>query len=95
MYGRDQLHTGRSPYLDPQTSKLEWFYRTEEGRIEVTPAVGADGTVYFGSVDSTLAPDSYFYALNPDGTLKWRVKTLGDAFSMAALGWNGTIYVTH
>jgi outer membrane protein assembly factor BamB len=32
--------------------------------------VGADGTVYFGGVDNIF--DSYFYALNPDGTLKWR-----------------------
>jgi alpha-tubulin suppressor-like RCC1 family protein len=31
-----------------------------------TPAVASDGTIYVGSMDTRL------YAINPDGTLKWR-----------------------
>jgi len=51
------------------------------------PAIGTDGTVYVGSLDSKL------YAYNPDGTSKW-VFTAGDAIRSApSIGSDGTIYV--
>jgi len=50
-------------------------------------AVGADGTVYVGSDDSNL------YAINPDGSEKWRVTTGGEVRSSPAIGSDGTIYV--
>jgi outer membrane protein assembly factor BamB len=37
--------------------------------IQGTPAIGPDGTIYFGCWDWNL------YALNSDGTLKWKVGT--------------------
>ena len=50
------------------------------------PAIGAEGTVYFGSHDGS------FYALRPDGTLKWNIST-GDAIeSYPAIGRDGTVY---
>ncbi len=39
---------------------------TNENFVDSCPAIGDDGTIYFGS------DDNYFYALNPDGTLKWK-----------------------
>ena len=36
-----------------------------------SPAVGADGTIYVGSSDDNL------YAVNPDGTQKWKFTTAG------------------
>jgi len=62
-----------------------WFYLTG-GNIESSPAVAADGTIYFGSWDGHL------YALNPNGTLRWRFATGGRVYS-PALGAGGTIYV--
>ncbi|MCF3652248.1 S8 family serine peptidase [Synoicihabitans lomoniglobus] len=51
------------------------------------PAIGPDGTIYVGS------QDAFFYALNPDGTLKWRVATDGYADSnAAAVAPDGTIH---
>jgi outer membrane protein assembly factor BamB len=52
-----------------------------------SPAIGPDGTIYVGS------QDDFVYAVNPDGTLKWRFLT-GDAVrSSPAIAADGTIYV--
>ena len=58
--------------------------------ISALPAIGKDGTIYVG------AWNSYFYALNPDGTLKWKFETpaaFEGVSSSAAIGADGTIYV--
>jgi outer membrane protein assembly factor BamB len=54
--------------------------------------VGADSMIYIGSVDHNL------YAINPDGSQKWKFTT-GDfllsyfLLSSPAVGAEGTIYV--
>ncbi|HWP38224.1 MAG TPA: PQQ-binding-like beta-propeller repeat protein, partial [Gemmatimonadales bacterium] len=53
-----------------------------------SPAVGADGTVYAGSEDRHL------YAVNPDGTLKWRQLTTAPIFSHPALGEDGPVFIS-
>jgi outer membrane protein assembly factor BamB len=66
---------------------LKWRYHTSDFReIKSSPAIGSDGTIYFGSLNDTL------YALNPDGTLKWAYSTNGDIYSSPAIGQDGTIY---
>ncbi|MEW6305332.1 MAG: PQQ-binding-like beta-propeller repeat protein [Verrucomicrobiota bacterium] len=55
--------------------------------IQSSPAVGADGTICFGSDDGTV------FALNPDGSKKWEFKTGGAIASSPAIGPDGTIYV--
>jgi outer membrane protein assembly factor BamB len=66
---------------------LKWRYHTSDFReIYSSPAIGPDGTIYFGSMNDTL------YALNPNGTLKWTYSTNGDAYSSPAIGQDGTIY---
>jgi outer membrane protein assembly factor BamB len=71
-----------------QIPKVEaWQYPTEAGGLTSPPVVGRDGTIYLGSADK------YFYALNPDGTIKWKERIgYGIPFS-AALAADGTIYV--
>ena len=55
--------------------------------ITNAPAVGADGTIYVSSTDN------FFYALNPDGSLKWRTATDGYSdSSTAAVAPDGIIY---
>jgi outer membrane protein assembly factor BamB len=51
------------------------------------PAVGADGTIYVSSSDNN------FYALDPDGALKWKFATGGWLMSSPAIGADGSIYV--
>ncbi len=63
----------------------KWTF-TGSGPGGTAPAIGPDGTIYFGSDNTT------FYALRPDNTLKWTFPTGGSIFSSAAIGSEGTIY---
>jgi len=86
MFGQNPQRTGRSPYSGPEVPKLKWSFTTGS-RIYSSPAIGADGTIYVGSIDNNL------YAINPDGTLKWSFTTGDMVFSSPAIGADGTIYV--
>lgn len=68
MFLHDAQHTGRSPYRGPQEGKVEWMFETGRS-VYSSPAIGPDHTIYFGSNDSSL------YAVNPDGSLRWKFKT--------------------
>jgi outer membrane protein assembly factor BamB len=57
---------------------LRWIFETDEARyptsmITAPPAIGTDGTIYFGS-EAPNAVYTHFYAVNPDGSLKWKVR---------------------
>ena len=78
--------TGLCPYTGPETSDTLWTY-TPGGIIHwSSPAIGEDGTIYFGCWDG------YLYAINPDGILKWTYMTNSEVFSSPAIGADGTIY---
>ena len=55
--------------------------------MESSPAIGSDGTIYVGS------RDDMFYAINPNGTLKWSYTTGHIVVSSPAIGSDGTVYV--
>ena len=84
MFHHDPQHTGRSPFLGPESPAQKWAFVTGEG-IGALPVIGIDGTVYIGSDDNN------FYAINQDGSLKWKLPNKVTA-STAALGSDGTIY---
>src|SRR3990170_1355463 len=85
MFRHDLRHTGRSSYTGSGKNYLQWVYPV--GSSTSTPAIGTDSTIYVGSYDSNL------YAINPDGTLKWKYET-GDVIeSSPAVGTDGVIYV--
>lgn len=57
--------------------------------ITSSPSIGADGTIYAGSLDN------HMYAINSAGTLQWSFATGGQTInSSPAIGADGTIYVT-
>jgi outer membrane protein assembly factor BamB len=64
--------------LRPQVSFNRWF----EGNV----AVGPDGSLYSGNTNFL------YYALDPNGKLKWTYPTDSNNWSMAAFGPDGTIY---
>ena len=86
MYGQNLNHTALSPSVAGSTGLLRWKF-SADGMINSSPAVGADGTVYFGSDDDNV------YAVHPDGTLKWKYPTGGFVYSSPALDSNGTVYI--
>ncbi len=64
---------------------LKWSYAFN---YEISSAaIGSDGTIYVGSYDKNI------YAINPNGTLKWRYTVGGAITSSPAIGSDGTIYV--
>lgn len=65
---------------------IKWSYKVDPWRVCSSPAVGPDGTIYFGCYYY------YLYALNPNGTLKWRYETERRVESSPAIGADGTIY---
>ncbi|MEQ9468358.1 MAG: PQQ-binding-like beta-propeller repeat protein [Ekhidna sp.] len=58
--------------LDASTGKLIWKFKTD-GMVHSSPSA-SDNTIFFGSYDG------YFYALNLDGSLKWKFKTIGETY---------------
>jgi outer membrane protein assembly factor BamB len=66
---------------------LKWNFPVERGYVFTTPAIDRHGTLYFG-----VNGGVYFYALRPDGALKWKFKTEGNVLSSAAVGGDGVIY---
>jgi len=96
MMSHDPQATGRSPYAGPKTPNIIWTMDMPYG-IWSGPAIGEDGTIYFGT-RSYLPADTtnYFYAVNPDGTIKWTYRT-GEISATKAgflVGNDSTIYFT-
>jgi outer membrane protein assembly factor BamB len=72
--------------------KLKWIYR-EAGAELTNPAIGSDGTIYIGGFGES---PQYFYALNPDGTLKWKYGFENNEYTSCGhpiIGSDGTIYL--
>jgi len=93
MFGGGAKHQRRTSHVGPEAPELKWKYQlgAEPGWVE--PVFASDGTLYIGSRDGAV------YALNPDGTLKWRFELEGLSgheplvMSTLAVGEDGAIYV--
>lgn len=62
-----------------------WPFPTE-GKVEAGPVIARDGTIYAGTSKGV------FYAINPNGSQKWKVQGLGAFLLAPAIGNNGIIY---
>jgi len=80
---------------------LKWRYKTKVWDF-TSPAIGADGVIYIGSSNrypywrthrDFFHRNFYVYAINPDGSLKWRYKVKSH-ISDPTLGPDGTLYFT-
>jgi hypothetical protein len=76
---------------DPMTTPgtVNWRYGNLTGSSpgNSSPAIGPDGTIYYGS------SDGYLYGLNPDGALRWRYNAGSAINSPPVINPDGTIYV--
>lgn len=67
--------------------ELKWKFKTNSS-IVGSPSISSDGTINIASGDGCL------YAVNPDGTLKWRLKISNKRIcSLPAIANDGTIYI--
>ncbi len=75
FFGSRSINSGEINYfysLD-KDGNIRWSYQTEGGRPNLTGAtIARDGTIYFSSLGYLNLTGGGLYAVNPDGTLKWR-----------------------
>jgi len=99
MFHGSASHGGQSKYDTSHIDgTIKWIFETGDG-IESSPVIGKDSTIYFGS------HDTFLYAVNPNGTLKWKFDmgeqhydenyggTLKSTMGSPAIAEDGTIYV--
>lgn len=84
-FHHDNQNTGQSDYVGPKTNNVKWEYYAGD-MISSSPAVGSDGTIYFGN------NVGYLYALFKNGTRKWRFNAGSAVESSPAIDSDGTIY---
>jgi len=88
MFQQNVRHTGRSPYgKSGNWFKVKWKFENKDSMMYSSPTINKNGTIYIGSYDR------YLYAINPNGTMRWRYKTGGGIKSSPAIAEDGTIYV--
>ena len=85
MYCHDTRHTGRSPYSTVDTSDTEKWNIHLNGYIWGSPVIDDEGIIYVGSYD--------FYAIYPDGKIKWCIEDIGRFSSAGAIDENGILYI--
>jgi outer membrane protein assembly factor BamB len=89
MVLHDVRHTGQSPLstADNQGAEL-WRVQSDwAGTVESSAVIDKNNIIYFGT------KGCQFFALHPNGTVKWRFQTNGLIWSTPAIAENGTIYV--
>jgi outer membrane protein assembly factor BamB len=87
-YSHDNCHTGQSPYNtgdNPMT--IKWKFEASFLGFESSPVIDKNGALYIGCKDGNL------YAINSDGSERWRYDINGWPSPSAALAEDGTIYI--
>ena len=72
-------------YCIDNKGKVLWSYELKSD-VYSKPAIGNDGTIYFGS------DDGYLYAVNTKGVLEWKYRTDGEIRFSPVIGSDGAIY---
>jgi outer membrane protein assembly factor BamB len=84
-------HAGYIYCLNSSTGKENWRYPTYcnwDHEVSAPVAIDNNGIIYAGDWSGTL------FALNPDGTARWKFKT-GDAIMVSpVIAEDGTVYIT-
>ena len=96
VIGRDgtiyvACHQGPLVAVNPDDGSIKWKYRfpfPEE--LTTSPAIGRDGTIYVAV--TTDENNGYLYALNPDGTLKFKKEMkAADVYSHITISFYGDV----
>lgn len=94
FHGNNQ-RTGRTAASVPSNPVVKWTYNFG-GQVIGSPVIAPNGDVFIGPVwQDSLQPRQYFYAIKPDGTLRWRFETPwidSQVIGTPAIGPDGRIY---
>jgi len=82
MFQHDAQHTGRSPYVGPQSDTLKW---QNEVCCHSVPIIGPNGTIYGSGY-------GYLYAINPSGIMEWKYEVADGYVSAPAISPDNVIY---
>lgn len=74
--------------LDPADGSVKWSLLLGGAMKKCSPVVGQDGTIYLAGGGW----EDRFYAVNPNGTLKWQLTGVVLFEGSYAIGADGTIY---
>jgi outer membrane protein assembly factor BamB len=74
--------------FNASNGKLLWQVTVNDADLDTSPTIGADGTVYVGSVDHKL------YAIDGNGHVKWSYQANGLIKGAPTVGADGDIYIT-
>lgn len=88
QFGRDAQNTGRSSLAGPATAKQKFAYQPGSIYFKGGASFAADGTAYIGG------QDDFLYAINPNGTLKWKFQIATSFRGTPAVGSDGTVYAS-
>jgi outer membrane protein assembly factor BamB len=89
MFHHDTRHMGRCPNgPDGNWPTIKWKFRME-GLTLSSPAIDENGTIYIGEDG---IHNSYFYAINSNGSEKWHFNPGDWVMSSPAISSDGTIY---
>ena len=87
-YGHDNRHTGQSPYnTRDNPMDVKWRFEADYLGFKSSPVIDQNGVLYLP------ARDNYLYALNTDGSVRWRYKINDWGSDSPALAEDGTIYI--
>ena len=81
----------RNFYAITPEGTLKWVFCVENYVHHSSPAISSDGTIYIGTYGTT--GNKYLFAINSNGTLKWKFQIGDEIESSPAIGSDGTIYV--
>jgi len=77
MIAHDPQITGRSSFAGPKTATIKWTVDLPYGVLS-GPIIGEDKTLYVGTcsyLGFSGETTNYFYAITPDGEIKWTFLT--------------------
>ncbi len=83
--------SGQSQYLGAQTGEVVWTQILDSTDVFSTPAVSLDSVVYVGT--SLGNSKGNFYAVGPDGIVRWVFRVGSGVDSSPTIGPDGTIYI--